>query len=135
MATPLAPFPDVEETLIVLLADIDAEGGTSLPADIKEHLPFLFVYRFAGSDDRITDRAVVGVDILIAGNVVAARAAGVALAEQVRQRLIAAPHVVTVVDDVVVIDNVTTAEAPHEVPYGDSGIRRWVSSYTVSLRR
>jgi hypothetical protein len=63
------------------------------------------------------------------------RSTGLPLAEAVRQRMTAAPHRVTTTTGVVVIDTVTTAQGPVEVPYGDSRLRRWESSYTVTLRR
>ena len=129
MTAPLATFPDVEDAILVLLEDL-ATVGTFTPADLKDHLPFVLAYRFAGTDDGITDRAVVGIDTFAA-----TRDVGLALAEQVRQRIVAAPHVVEVNDSPVVIDTARTAEAPHEVAYGDSGVRRWVSSYTVTVRR
>jgi hypothetical protein len=90
----------------------------------------VFVYRFAGADDRITDRPVIGVDTFAA-----TRSEAIRLAEQVRQRLLAAPHVVDVDDGLVVIDTASTAEGPHEVPYGDSAIRRFAAAYFLSLRR
>lgn len=131
MSTPLEVFPDVEDAVVELLAGLGT-SGTQLPVDLKVSAPFHLVYRFAGRDDRITDSAVIGIDTFAA-----TRAIALPLAEQVRQRLLAAPHVVTLPGGagVVVIDNVSTSEAPHEVPYGDSDVRRWVSSYTVTLRR
>ena len=129
MADPWAAFPDVEETLRELLSPV-ATVGTFIPVDLKDRLPFIRPYRFAGSDDRITDRAMVGIDVFTGK-----RDAGVELAERVRQLLIAAPHAVTTSDGVVVVDNVSTAEAPHEVPWGDSAVRRWTATYAVALRR
>ena len=135
--TDLEIFPDVEHALTVLLADLGTTG-TFLPADLHAEgvMPFHLVGRFTGSDDRITDRAIIGIDTF-AGTLGDGRPA----AEQVRQRMLAAPHAVTIPatvdtpEHVVVIDSAVTGEAPHEVPWGDSTIRRWVSSYTVTLRR
>ena len=127
--TPLAPFPDIEAAFIARLNGI-ITAGTFASADIKSRMPYALVYRFAGGDNGLEDRAVVGVDVY-AGT----RSQGLPLAEQVRQSLTATPFYVTVGTDTVVVDSVTTAEAPHEVPYGDTAIRRWVSTYTVTLRR
>lgn len=130
MSEPLAPFPDIQDVVVEMLGDLDGTAGTFVPADLTERLPFHLVYRFAGRDDRITDRPIVGIDTF-AGTY----AIGAPLAELVRQQLIAAPHVVTLPSGVVVVDTVTTSEGPHEVPYGDSAVRRWVSAYTLTLRR
>lgn len=127
--TPLAVFPDVEDALLTLIADL-GDAGTFTPSDLKDRLPFHLVYRFAGADDGVTDRATVGIDTFDAK-----RQTGKPLAEQVRQLVIATPHVVVTDAGPVVIDFARTAEAPHEVPYGDSMVRRWVSSYVVTLRR
>lgn len=127
---PLDEFPDIEDAVCELLEDLIAVG-TDLPSDLKASLPFVRVYRFAGGDDRITDRAVIGVDTF-AGTRSDARS----LAEQVRQRLIAAPHVVEFDDGlVVVIDTAITSEGPHEVPWGDAAVRRRAATYSLTLRR
>lgn len=124
-----AAFPSAEDAVLVLLDDLGA-AGTYLPADLHARLPFHLVYRFAGRDDGLTDFPVVGVDTFAP-----TRVQGQDLAERARQRLTAAPHQVTVDGLVVVLDDVRTAEGPHEVPYGDARTRRWVASYTVELRR
>lgn len=127
------PFPDVEDVIVTLLED-DAGGadhaGTVIPTDLKDRLPFVFIYRFGGRDDRITDVASIEIDTFAA-----TRADGMALAETLRQRLTSAPHNVTTEDGVVVVDTVSTLEAPREVPYGDSDVRRFASAFSVSLRR
>lgn len=130
-------FPDVEDALLTLLADL-GDVGTKLPTDLKDRInpsagppgSFHRVYRFAGPDDGITDRPVVGIDTF-AGT----RAVGFPSAEQVRQLMIAAPHTIVTATGTVVLDSVTTAESPHEVPWGDSAVRRWVASYRLALRR
>ena len=129
MSAPLAVWPDVELLVVELLKPTGNAGGWK-PADLTDQLPFRHVYRFAGADDGITDRPVIGIDTFAV-----TRHAGWLLAQQDRQLLLATPHAITVDQTTKVIDTVTTSEAPHEVPYGDSQVRRWVSSYTVSLRR
>jgi hypothetical protein len=87
--------------------------------------------RFGGVDDRITDRPFIGVDAF-AGT----RAAAIRLAGRIQQRVIAAPHVVAIDDGpVAVIDTATTREGPHQVPYGDSKVRRVAAVYSLALRR
>lgn len=126
MATVLAPFSDVEDALLILLDDL-GPNGTFKPAGVTD---FILVYAFTGSDDRITDTPRVGIDVFAP-----TRTIGLPRAEAVRQRMLAAPHAVTTPSGVVVIDSVRTGQRPVEIPYGDSQVRRWESSYTVELRR
>lgn len=126
----LAPYPDIEDAISDFLVDL-GQTGTYKPDDltavIKGDGVFHLVYRFAGADDGITDVPLIGIDTFASK-----RSTGWAAAELVRQRMTAAPH--TINGDIV-IDTVRTSEAPHEVPWGDSSVRRWVSSYFVSYRR
>lgn len=133
----LTAFPDVEDVLLQLLDGL-GDVGTFLPSDLKDRLDpvggppgtFHRVYRFAGPDDGITDRPVIGI-----ATFASTRAVGQPSAEAVRQRMIAAPHTIATATGTVVIDTATTAEAPHEVPWGDSAVRRWEASYRLTLRR
>lgn len=132
---PLAAFPNVEDAITILLAaalDLaDGRTGTRTPADLKARMPFVLAYRFAGADDGLVDRVELGVDVF-AGTY----AAGQPLAERTRQVLIAAPHVVDVPGiGKVLLDSVRTTAAPIEVPYGDDSVRRWTSTYRISVRR
>jgi hypothetical protein len=127
--TDLAPFPDVEDVLAVLVADLGATGSY-VPANLKDQLPFHHLYRFGGRDDRISDSAIVAIDTF-AGT----RAIALQRAEQVRQRLLAAPHAVITGAGTVVVDYARTGDGPHEKPWGDSTVRRMTATYTVTLRR
>lgn len=126
----LAAFPDVEELLLDALGDLvvdpSTQIGTSTPPDLADHLPFIRVTRFGGSDDRIRDLARIDVDTFGP-----TRAVAQPLAEQVRQRLLSWPLVVTGG----VIDRAETLTAPAEVPWDNQQIRRWTASYTVTCRR
>lgn len=129
----LAPFPNIERALIALYANLVVAGSVfrDLPADgVKPHMPAIRVWRTGGGDQYIEDRPVVDIDVFAA-----TYAAGTTLAEQVRQRTIATPYVVTVGGDPVVIDHAVTSSAPREIPWGDTGVRRWIASYTLALRR
>jgi hypothetical protein len=121
MAEQLASFPDLEDAVIDLLADLVADDsiGTATPSDLEDHLPFIRVTRFGGADDRITDTASLDIDVFGSS-----RAVAKPLAEVARQRLLAAPHIVSGT----VIDTVTTLAAPTEVPWGDQQVRRWTAS-------
>ena len=121
-------FPDVQAAVRALLLDL-AEADSIKPAAWAGHLPFLHVYRYGGTDDGRTDVASVAVHVF------AADYRDQPLTEDVRERMLAGPHVVQLADDrVVVLDNVTTLEAPVLVPYGPKVVR-WVSSYRVTARR
>lgn len=122
-------FPDVERNLVHLLADLVGgldHAGTETPGNLGDRLPYIRVRRFGGADDGISDAPVMDVDTF-AGT----RTAAVALAESVRDRLLAAPHHV----DGVVLDHVITSTGPREIPWGGEGVRRWAATYRVTARR
>lgn len=125
----LTKFPPAPEVLASLLEQI-ATAQTQVGADLKSVMPMYRTYRFGGGDNGITDLPLLGVDAF-AGTYAEAED----LAEEGRQLIIAAPHNVVTDDGVVVIDRAYTIEGPHEVPYGDSGVRRIVASYALQLRR
>lgn len=126
MSTPLAAWPDVELALLDLLTPLAANNGTETPPDFTGLLPFLRVNRFGGTDDRVTDTASVSVDVFAA-----TRRDAQPLAEQVRQLLLAGPHIV----DGYVLDHVSTVSAPAEAPWENTSVRRWSATYRVSARR
>lgn len=121
----LTVFPDVEAALLELLDDL-ATCGTVVPSDLDSRMPFVKVSRFGGGDDLISDTAFVDVDTFAVQ-----RADAYTLAEQVRQRLISGPHVLTAG----VLDVVGTNTGPHEVPWANQGVRRFTAAYQVTTRR
>ena len=128
MSTPLPSFPDIEAALLDLLAPLVATGhvGTTTPTDLAGTLPFIRLDVFSGTDDLITDTSRVAVDVFAAK-----RSDGIPLAEQVRQTIIAYPHVI----GSVIIDRAGTLTRPAETPWDGTGVRRWSATYTVSARR
>ena len=125
--TDRSPFPDIEAALVDLFADL-AGTGTVTPANLQDAMPFIRIQRFGGEDDGFTDASLVAIDAFSA-----VRADAYALAESIRQRLLAnLPNIV----DGITIDNATTATGPNEVQWSDDQtVRRFAASYRVTARR
>ena len=125
----MGSFPDTERALAHLLADL-AGGldhvGTETPANLGDRLPYIRVRRFGGTDDGLTDLAIVDID-----SFADTRTASVDLAEAIRDRLLAGPHHVTGA----VIDRVVTSTAPREIPWSGDAVRRWAATYRAAARR
>jgi hypothetical protein len=128
----VASFPDIEDALCDVLADL-AYTGTETPADLQALLAassgtgnVIRVRRVGGPDDGITDTARIDIDCFATR-----RSAVVALAETVRQRLISGPHAT----GSTVIDYVTTETGPVDLPWDDPKVRRRTATYTVRARR
>lgn len=99
-----------------------------LPDRLETRIPLVSVRVVGGGDDQVTDTATVDVEAFAA-----TRAAMWALAEQTR----AAMHALAATHNPgqkVVIDDVTTAARPAEVPYGNPALRRAIASYAVATR-
>lgn len=130
-----APFPDFQRAAAALLATVQGlsaskVGGVRPPAEqLKARLPFVATYRIGGSDDGITDSALMVLDVLAE-----TYATGAPLAEKCARALGSAPLVLTLDDKTVVIDT-ARAPRPAEVPFGDSAVRLWTATYTWSARR
>ncbi|MCW2904925.1 MAG: hypothetical protein JWO67_7190 [Streptosporangiaceae bacterium] len=126
MPTDLPVFPDVEQVLMDLFADLAATVVTFLPADLQQRLPLVRVRRLGGGDDKWTDQPRVDVEVYAAD-----RAAGMPLAKLLQQRLISRPNRTAHG----VIDRAGTEVGPREVPYDDPDTRLFTATYRVSLRR
>lgn len=123
-------FPDPEDTILDLLAGFVAAGniGRLTPDALSGRMPFIRVTTVGGSDDLVTDRSTVDVDVFestIGG-------AGV-LGEQVRQFLTVRGGLVTAAG--VVVDSVRTVSRPRGFPWPTSGVFRNTASYRFSARR
>ncbi|KAB2344878.1 tail completion protein gp17 [Actinomadura rudentiformis] len=130
MGSAAAPWPDIEELLLHVLADLTTGTVVTVtPPDLQQHLPVIRVRRLGGSDNRVSDTARVDVDVYAA-----TRAEAHALGEAVRQRLLVAPHVVAGPSGGV-IDRVVTEVAPHSVTHPDPGTRRVTATYRTTARR
>ncbi|MEV7959302.1 hypothetical protein ACIO6T_41410 [Streptomyces sp. NPDC087532] len=99
-----------------------------LPDQLEKFLPLVQVRVVGGGDDEVTDTATVDVQAFAS-----TRARMWELAEQARTAMhaLAATHVP---GQAAVIDTVTTAARPAEVPYGNPALRRAVATYTVATR-
>jgi hypothetical protein len=120
-------WPDVEECLCDLLADLGTTGEET-PADLQSSLPFIRVTRTGGADDRlVTDSATVSIDVFAAD-----RGTARALAETIRQRLLNDLPAATAHG---VIDYAATSVAAIQSPPTDTdNLRLAVASYRVSAR-
>lgn len=124
--TDLAPFSDVERMLVDVLADFGGTG-TVLPTDLPSKLPFVRPRRIGGTDDGVTDRARVVIDVF-AGT----RAQAWDVARRLQQRMISGPRRVPGVG---IIDRATTNVGPQDAPYEDQRVRLVTAIYDVSSRR
>jgi hypothetical protein len=127
----LAAWPDVHDVLHLLFASLVADAdmqvvGPRLPADLQDRLPLIRVRAIGGSDDRITDRTRVDVEVYAADYLTAR-----GLAEAARQRLLAYPHMTEAGN----VDRVETESRPAEIPHDDQAVRLVAATYRISLRR
>jgi hypothetical protein len=134
-ATATRRWPDIETVLQDLLAPFVGGAdhvGSETPDDLQDWLPFVRVNRIGGGDDGIhTDTAAVDVDVFGTR-----RTPTWALAEEIREFLLATPLVLATEAGDVVVDRVTTDVAPFQPPGNpDENVRRFTSSYTASFRR
>lgn len=123
-----ASYPDIELVLADLLGSF-GDAGPETPASLQSDVPYIRITRTgdAGSD-RVTDRAVVSIDVFAASLDTAKDTAG-----QVRQLLIAPGAKAT---DHGQLDYARLNTGPMAVPPTDSDNLRLVTAgYTVSMRR
>lgn len=123
----LAPYIDVEVAIMDLLDEwYGVNNGTATPADLQQILPFVRVTLVTGRDDGVTDYSVVDIDVYTA-----TRQQGYDLAEDIRARLLDAPHRA----GTVVIDKVRTETKPFQADWEDQNVRRRIATYRFSARR
>lgn len=77
----MAPFPDAEQVAQDMLTDL-GWACKWLPKELIEHLPVIMVTRVGGTDDGVTDRAEIQVDVWHVD-----RSQAWALASRVRERV------------------------------------------------
>lgn len=100
---------------------------TELPANLADVLPVAQVHRIAGGDsDIVLDGAIVDVDAFAVD-----RAAARLLGEQIRSdfRLALSGYM----SGGAVVSNVETINGPYWVPYDNTNLRRYTSSYRVTV--
>lgn len=123
----LLTWPDVERALGDFLSDLGTTG-TETPLTLQTSVPWIRITRTGGTDDRITDRASVSIDVF-AQNASDAKQA----AHQIRERLLTRLPAATGHGQ---LDWASTTTGPTSLPPTDSGrLRLAVASYTVSMRR
>lgn len=121
-------YADVEALVVSYLASIPGVTGTSvdLPPNILTRLPFVQVNRVGGSDDYVTDSAMVDVDTFHS-----TRAEASTLARLVHAAMMRLRH--TAVDGVLV-DSVETIAGPLWISYDDENLQRYVATYQIDSR-
>jgi hypothetical protein len=124
MAEP--PYADVERMLVVDLAGF-GQTGTVLPDGLPDALPFVRTRRIGGTDDGVTDRARVVVDVLAA-----TRGQAWDVARHLQQHMLSGPRAVPGAG---IIDRATTDVGPQDAPYEDVRVRLVTATYNVSSRR
>lgn len=127
MPTPAAPWPDTEQIVAEVLADLtDDEPVLVLPEDLQDRLPLQRVRRIGGADDRITDVVRVDVETYAATRAEAVRLAGLA-----QQRLLAGRTRTRYG----LLDRAVTEVSPRPVTHPDQRVRMVRATYRVSVRR
>jgi hypothetical protein len=130
----LDTYPDAELAVIAILTSLVAVGAdwrtsTDVPDDLEKRLPYIRVTCYGGSDDDITDRSRIDVDVFAA-----TKKAAHDLAEQARERLTNGrkPHV----GNGFVLDRVQTDTKPHQLPWtANPPPYRYAAAYSSSARR
>ena len=123
----MARYADVEAVVVAHLSSTVAATSAALPEDLEGSLPRNRVAVGGGSDDGITDEALVDVESF-AGT----RAAAADLAEDTRQALLALGASNA---GGALVDWVRTATRPVWVDYQNPAVHRFVATYRVALRR
>ena len=125
----LAPFVDAERAVVQLLTETAAGNiDVDVPENLQNVLPFVRVSRIGGQGDRWSDSPRIDVFVYCARG---SRSSGLTLAQQCQALLLSFPHVT----DAGVVDSVETDVPPNEVPWQNSEILLFTSSYKVTVRR
>lgn len=122
-------YADVEQLLVTYIpAAVPSLTGASVETTNKllEACPFVQVTRIGGSDDYLTDSALVDLDIF---NTTRATAS-----ETARLVHFAMMHLRHTAVGGVLIDNVETITGPMWVNYQDENVQRYVASYLIESR-
>lgn len=123
-------YGDVEWVVVDYLRGQLAGGvlvATALPSSLETRLPAVRATAGGGSDDTLTDSALIDVE-----SFAATREDSQGLSEQVR----AAMHSMTANESTgQLVDAVSTASRPVWVDYEHPRVQRYVAVYRVNLRR
>lgn len=124
-------FPDTTSVLAILLADMAGgpdHGGTEVPENLMDVLPFQFVGRSGGADSGGTDYVLADVDTFAL-----TRDEAWTLAEQTREFLLNPPDGYHIVGSVL-LDRVTTSVGPRQAPWLNPHVVRFSATYRVEVR-
>lgn len=145
MTTPLAPFPDITETVMHGLEaqfpelaphTINGETVYRVGREVPIEGPlvggrFVRVGGIGAPEGFVTTRPTIDLDVF-AGSY----AAGWDLSQRIHQWIIRYPHRIEFGARFVVLDAVRVSMSPQEVDWdADSRVRRFYSSYQISARR
>lgn len=120
---------DAEDVIIAWLAPLGVVSAERPAGDV---LPYRLVTRVAGSDNRITDSAVVSVHTFAATITAAATEAR---ATHHRMLSLGPQDDVVMPDSTIVrVECVDTHQGPLWVDYEDDTIKRYVARYEINLR-
>jgi hypothetical protein len=130
VAPQLGRFVNAEKAVIGLLEDL-APGHIDVetPANLQDLLPFVRVARKGGQSSQLSASPSIDVWVYCERD---SRDDAVDLAADCEALLLSFPHSIPGVG---IIDRVDSEESPNEVPYANSQIRLFSSSYKVTVRR
>lgn len=123
----MARFADVEAVVVTHLTATVGATSTALPGDLEGSLPRTRVAVGGGSDDGVTDEALVDVE-----SFADTRAGAADLAEDSRQAMLG---LAASTAGGPLVDWVRTATRPVWVDYKNPAVHRFVATYRVALRR
>ena len=118
-----------EEFLVAYLSPTFVNVATEMEA--KPPMPFFLVKRVAGSEDMISDEAVVSIHCFAASRTAASDAA---MSMHARMKALTAKTSVTVGGKAYGVDFRDVEEVPKLVDYDDKTLRRFVGRYRIGLR-
>lgn len=118
-------------TLVCAYLDRIAPGNVRPEMPPNPPVPFVVVTRVAGSDDGVTDYAVIDVEFFHSN---ISLAADLAADGHERMRLMKSRGPVPVNGIPVQIDRLVTEDGPHPLAYGDENLRRFVARYRIESR-
>jgi len=105
--------------------------GTSLPSGLDVTLPYVRVDRVGGRQEKLLETPVLDLDVFHSS-----RPLAVSLSETISTFLLGYPHAVVLPGGrKVILDIIEQVSPPVEVPWDDSNIRRFLSSYQITVRR
>lgn len=128
----LPSFPDAEDVVMALLADI-APTTTDTAATLDSDVPLIKVTRVGGADDFVTDRPLVEVAVFATTYDEARQ-----VADQCRQVILSSGGRSIATPDYpggVLIDKAETTSAPLRVPYENETLRHKAATYQFAWRR